>query len=172
MKTSGWRAEARATDSSWGPRWENSSRASCSPATASASPPSCAWGPVPFRKQVRFPPKRRFRLRVKLVFIRKTQPERTGVPVNRNTNSWRRGAQRLAIALLRARCLSRCKRLEYVSTRPLDDAGFTYSVIQEIRGLDINNAEVAELVKAKNAGISEQACVDLVKGVRGRKQRF
>jgi len=92
--------------------------------------------------------------------------------VNRNTNSWRRGAQRLAIALLVAGCLSGCKRLEYVSTRPLDDAGFTYSVIQEIRGLDINNAEVAELVKAKNAGISEQACVDLVKVVRGRKQRF
>jgi hypothetical protein len=86
--------------------------------------------------------------------------------------SWRRGTQQLGILLLVAGCLAGCKRLEYVSTRPLDDAGFSYSVIQDIRGLDVNSAEVAELVKAKNGGVSEQACVELLKVERARKQRF
>lgn len=92
--------------------------------------------------------------------------------MNTKTNSWPRGVQRLALALVVAGCVSGCKRLEYVSTRPLDDAGFSFSVIQDIRSLDINNAEVAELVKAKNGGVSELACVDLIKVARGRKQRF
>jgi hypothetical protein len=89
-----------------------------------------------------------------------------------NSSGWRRGAQQTGIAVLLAVSISGCKRLEYVSTQPLDDVGFTYSVIQDLRRLDINNAEVSELVKAKNGGISEQACVDLVKVERDRKQRF
>lgn len=92
--------------------------------------------------------------------------------MNSNSISWRRRAQRLALALLVAAGFSGCKRLQYVSTRPLDDAGFSYSVIQELSGFDLDNPEVAELVKAKNAGISELACVDLMKVVRARKQRF
>lgn len=89
-----------------------------------------------------------------------------------NLNWWRRGALQIGVVLLLAGSFSGCQRLEYVSTRPLDDAGFTYSVIQDIRGLDINNAEVAELVKAKNGGVSERACVELVRVARSRKQRF
>jgi hypothetical protein len=89
-----------------------------------------------------------------------------------NSSGWRRGARQMGIAVLLAVSFSECKRLEYVSTQPLDDVGFTYSVIQDLRRLDINNAEVSELVKAKNGGISEQACVDLVKVERDRKQRF
>lgn len=75
-------------------------------------------------------------------------------------------------ALLLACALSGCKSMDYVSTRPLDDAGFSYSAVQQIRALDINNAEVAELAKAKNGDVSEQACIELVRAVRGRKQRF
>lgn len=92
--------------------------------------------------------------------------------MKRKAISWRRGAQWLGLAVLVAGGFSGCRRFEYVSTRPLDDAGFSYSVIQDLRGFDLNNPEVAELVKAKNGGVSEQACVELVKVVRGRKQRF
>jgi hypothetical protein len=127
---------------------------------------------LPLRIQARFPPKPRFRPRATIRFIRKTQPERTGVPVNRNSNGWWRGARQMGIALLLAVSFSGCKRFEYVSTKPLDDAGFTYSVIQDIKGLDINNAEVDELAKAKNGGVSERACVELVRVARSRKQRF
>ena len=89
-----------------------------------------------------------------------------------NLIRWRRSALRLGIALLAAGCVSGCKRFEYVSTRPLDDAGFSYSIIETLRGLDINKAEVIELVRAKAGGISEQTCIDLVRVVRSRKQRF
>jgi hypothetical protein len=75
-------------------------------------------------------------------------------------------------ALLLACVLSACKGLDYVSTRPLDDAGFSYSAVQQLVALDINNAEVPELVKAKYGDVSEQACIELVRATRSRKQRF
>jgi hypothetical protein len=75
-------------------------------------------------------------------------------------------------ALLLACALTGCKSLDYVSTRPLDDAGFSYSAVQQLLALDINNAEVAELAKAKTGDVSEQACIELVRTVHGRKQRF
>lgn len=69
-------------------------------------------------------------------------------------------------------CVPGCKQLGYVDTKPLDEAGFSYSVIQDLRGLKIDNAEVAELVKAKTGGISEQTCVELIRTARSQKQRF
>ena len=78
----------------------------------------------------------------------------------------------LAILFLLSMCLSGCQRFEYVSTRPLDEAGFSYSGIQDLRALDLNNAEVAELVKAKSGGVAEQTCIDLLREARSRKQRF
>ena len=78
----------------------------------------------------------------------------------------------LAMLFLLAVCLSGCQRFDYVSTRPLDEAGFSYSGIQDLRALNLNNAEVAELVRAKSGGVSEQTCIDLLREARTRKQRF
>jgi hypothetical protein len=82
------------------------------------------------------------------------------------------GARALAAALLMALCFSGCSRFEYVSTRPLDEAGFGYSAIQDLRALDLNGPEVAELVKTKRAGISDESCVELLRVAHGRRQRF
>ncbi len=74
--------------------------------------------------------------------------------------------------MLLACVFSACKGLDYVSTRPLDDTGFSYSAVQQLVALDVDKTEVPELVKAKNGDVSEQACIELVRAARSRKQRF
>ncbi len=65
-----------------------------------------------------------------------------------------------------------CKHLRPVDMRPLDQAGMGYRSVEELRELDVTDAEVAALVKAREAGISDAACVELVRIARGRKQPF
>jgi hypothetical protein len=73
-----------------------------------------------------------------------------------------------AVALL----FTACHHLEYVSVLPLDEAGFSYSSIQQLRQLDISKAEVAELVTARNGHVSEETCVELLRIARGHKEPF
>lgn len=75
--------------------------------------------------------------------------------------------------LLAAACAApACQRFEYVSMKPLDDAGFSYSSEKLIQELDPTKEEVAEVVKAWKGGLSEPACVDLVRIARGQKGHF
>jgi len=81
---------------------------------------------------------------------------------------------RLACALLLGLAFApaACRHFEYVSTKPLDDAGFSFSSIQQIEQLEPTKEEVAELVTAARGGVSESACVDLVRIARGQKRHF
>ncbi len=65
-----------------------------------------------------------------------------------------------------------CKRVHSTDTRPLDKAGMGFHSIEELRGLAISDAEVAELVKAREAGLSDAACIELVRIARGLQQPF
>src|SRR5712692_78673 len=65
-----------------------------------------------------------------------------------------------------------CKKLHPTDTQPLDQAGMWFRSIEELRGLQITDAEVAELAKARQAGISDSTCVQLVRIARGRGQWF
>ena len=65
-----------------------------------------------------------------------------------------------------------CKRLHRTDTRLLDQAGMWYGSIQELRALDVTDAEVAELAKARQAGTSDAACVEFARIARSRKQPF
>lgn len=65
-----------------------------------------------------------------------------------------------------------CKRLRRADTRALDQAGMWYGAIEELRALDVTDAEVAELAQARQAGVSDAACVELVRIARGRKGPF
>jgi len=65
-----------------------------------------------------------------------------------------------------------CKKLHITDTTPLDAVGLNYSSIQDLRGLKITDAEVAELVKVKHAGISDKGCVELVRIARNSNQHF
>lgn len=75
----------------------------------------------------------------------------------------------VALALL---WLAGCKRLRSADYKLLDQAGMWYGQIQELRGLDTTDAEVAELVKLKHAGVPDAACVELVSIAHLRKHPF
>jgi hypothetical protein len=77
-----------------------------------------------------------------------------------------------SIVALAALLAPGCKHLRLVDTRPLDLAGMGYRGVEELRELDVTDAEVAALVKAREAGISDVGCVELVRIARGRKQPF
>ena len=78
----------------------------------------------------------------------------------------------LLVVALAGLSVSGCKRLHPTDTTPLDQAGMWFRSIEELRGLDITDAEVAELVKARGAGVSDTACIELVRIARARKQPF
>src|SRR5208282_1236948 len=65
-----------------------------------------------------------------------------------------------------------CRQIEYVSMRPLDEAGFRYSSIQQLQQMDVTKPEVDELVKAAKGGVGEAACVLLVETARAQKTHF
>jgi hypothetical protein len=83
---------------------------------------------------------------------------------------WR--AMGCALLLVTTLAPAACRRFEYVSMRPLDDVGFSFSSEQQLQQLDPTKEEVAELVKAVKGGVSEAACVDLVRIARGHKRHF
>jgi hypothetical protein len=80
----------------------------------------------------------------------------------------------LGLALLAAVALAApaCRQFEYVSMRPLEDAGFRYSSIQQLQQLDVTKAEVAELAKAAGGGVDQATCILLVHVARGQKTHF
>jgi hypothetical protein len=61
-----------------------------------------------------------------------------------------------------------CKKIRHIDTKPLDQAGMDYSAIQEVKGLDPSDAEIAELAKAKMGGLSDRACIELLRIYRSQ----
>ena len=47
-----------------------------------------------------------------------------------------------------------------------------YSTVKELRELNVTQAEVAELVQARSAGVSDRTCVELVRLARSRNLPF
>ena len=86
-----------------------------------------------------------------------------------------RRATGLALAtasLAAALCVAACRRVEYVSLRPLDEAGFNYTSIQQVEQLNVSKEEVPEIVKAYKGGLAEASCVELVRIAHGQKAKF
>ncbi|MGH9709339.1 MAG: hypothetical protein ACRD37_02175 [Candidatus Acidiferrales bacterium] len=75
----------------------------------------------------------------------------------------------LAAALL---VFAGCHRVMPTNTIPLDGVGLSFSAIQSLKSLDINDAEVAEIVKAKQGGLSDDGCVALVRLAHSRNEKF
>jgi hypothetical protein len=65
-----------------------------------------------------------------------------------------------------------CGRVHRTDFKPLDGVGFSYTLEEELRALDVTDAEVAELAKAKSGGITDATCVELVRIARGKQQPF
>ena len=65
-----------------------------------------------------------------------------------------------------------CQRIQYVSMRPLEDAGMHYNYTRLLEQQDMNSAEVDELVKVVRAGVGEPTCVSLISIAHAQKARF
>jgi hypothetical protein len=69
--------------------------------------------------------------------------------------------------------LAACKHAEPpANTQPLDEAGMWSNSVTELRSLNVSNAEISELSKARQAGLSDPSCVELIKLARSRQQPF
>jgi hypothetical protein len=68
--------------------------------------------------------------------------------------------------------LSACKRAEQNDTAPLDRAGMWFNSIGELRTLNVSNAEIGELAMARQAGLSDSACIGLIRLARSRQKPF
>jgi hypothetical protein len=69
--------------------------------------------------------------------------------------------------------LAACKHAEQQSnTQALDEAGMWSNSVSELRTLNVSNAEIGELTKAREGGLSDPSCVELIRLARSRQQPF
>ncbi len=67
---------------------------------------------------------------------------------------------------------SGCQQHLFTDYRPLDQAGMWSSNVEELKKLNTSDTEVAQLVKAKQAGLSDDGCVTLVNDAHQRQHPF
>ncbi|HLW81430.1 MAG TPA: hypothetical protein VKS20_05260 [Candidatus Acidoferrales bacterium] len=77
-----------------------------------------------------------------------------------------------ALLLAASFLLFACQRMAPLDTTPLDSSGMSFATIQTLKSMNINNAEVAQVAAAKQAGLSDDDCVTLVRLARSRKEQF
>src|SRR3977135_1894797 len=65
-----------------------------------------------------------------------------------------------------------CEKHLLTDYRPLDQAGMWSSNVEELKKLNTSDPEVAQLVKMKQAGLSDDTCVALISQARDRKKQF
>jgi hypothetical protein len=65
-----------------------------------------------------------------------------------------------------------CHQHPLTDYRPLDQAGMFSSDIEQLKGLNTSDQEIAQVVKLKHAGISDDTCVELVSNAHIRKHLF
>ena len=93
--------------------------------------------------------------------------------LGRREPSARRGSGLwLALAALALLCAAACHSVPPLDTKPLDSAGMTYDAIQQLKAMNITQADVAQLAAARGSGFSDAACVTVLGIYRGRNQNF
>src|SRR5579864_9201137 len=65
-----------------------------------------------------------------------------------------------------------CHQHPLTDYRPLDQAGMWSSGLEQLKKLDTSDSEVAQLVKAKQARLSDDTCVALVAAAHEKKHPF
>jgi hypothetical protein len=65
-----------------------------------------------------------------------------------------------------------CQQHPLTDYRPLDQAGMWSSSVEQLKTLNTSDLEVAQLVRLKQAGISDDACVTLITGAHQRQHAF
>src|SRR5215469_10338755 len=65
-----------------------------------------------------------------------------------------------------------CKSHPLTDYRPLDKAGFWSSSIEDLKTLHVGNAEIAQVVSLKAAGVSDDMCISLVRAAHEHQHPF
>lgn len=65
-----------------------------------------------------------------------------------------------------------CERHPFTDYRVLDKGGMWSSAIEQLKALNTSDTEVAQIVKLKNAGLSDDTCVALVAAAHEKKHPF
>jgi hypothetical protein len=65
-----------------------------------------------------------------------------------------------------------CHQHPLTDFRPLDQAGMWSSDVEQLKGLNVSDQEIAQVVKLKHAGISDDTCVELISTAHVRKNLF
>ena len=76
-----------------------------------------------------------------------------------------------AAALLLLLCAG-CHHVQPVDTKSLDGAGMNYDSIKRLTAMNISQSESAEMVEARQAGFSDDACVQVLQIYRSRQKAF
>jgi hypothetical protein len=69
-------------------------------------------------------------------------------------------------------CVAGCERMMPLDTKPLDNAGMTYTAIKQLEALNITSAELTELGKARAAGFPDDGCIEIVRIYHDRGRPF
>lgn len=65
-----------------------------------------------------------------------------------------------------------CKSHPLTDYRPLDKAGMWSTTLEDLKKLHVSDAEVAQLVSLKNAGVSDDMCLALVAAAHDHQHPF
>jgi hypothetical protein len=77
-----------------------------------------------------------------------------------------------AATIVIALCIGGCQKFHHADTQPLAQSGFWSDTIQKLRDLNVSESEVGDLIKLREAGLSDDDCVEFVKLARSRQQMF
>src|ERR1035441_5322954 len=78
----------------------------------------------------------------------------------------------LTLLLTLLAILPACKRTQPAGAEQLDQAGMWSNNVAELRTLNVSNAEIGELEKAREAGLSDPSCVALIRIARRGHKPF
>src|SRR5260370_38777402 len=78
----------------------------------------------------------------------------------------------LAMLVLLAALLAGCNSHPLTDYRQLDKAGMWSSGLEDLKKLNVSDAEVNQLVVLKNSGVSDEVCVQLVAAAHDHRHPF
>jgi hypothetical protein len=78
----------------------------------------------------------------------------------------------LALLVASTFSVSGCHSAPLLDTKPLDNLGMSYDAIQQLKALQITAPDIAQVAEARQAGLSDASCVEVLKIYRGRNQPF
>jgi hypothetical protein len=87
-------------------------------------------------------------------------------------NFTRRNLFACAVLTVAIAVAASCHHAPPLDTKPLDGVGLNYSSIVELKALNITNAEILEIAKARQGGLSEPGCIEVLQIFRQRGEPF